>query len=426
MARNSSKTKENKSPKKGKGFFAIDRQTWTHVLDNFGMNEAIAYLVLAQGTGGDNSTTSWSINSLRTYTGIAYARGKPAIERLIDAEVIRHAVGHSIAKPRYKLLTWAEIEPRSYARQVAALTDHERLIFSRLPAAGKGKYQLATLNSLQTRGLVKEVDYHRFERVEPAAAGAPDPIWLPNTVVTGTDSGEEPPLRWLRSDDIWTLRLFVDLYHAHNLRDDGGVARGVLWNNYDKKQIGEQGIFNIWAFKSTTTELNWSADPFTKHKRRQKIVGQDHPVWSDIRRLEEYGLLSFVPHLWESDSAQAEIIHPYGIKGIGGEPIEINLGDAAHRAGLFMGSEYQIQQAINEGYRHFAPIKKQYPNVQLFGMARLTYRPHTKRTSDWYAELQGASARWVRTHQELSQKAEIARRASPVKSVIYHSEYASR
>jgi hypothetical protein len=38
-------------------FFAIDGRIWAN-LPSVGMNEAVAYLVLAQGTGGNNKATS--------------------------------------------------------------------------------------------------------------------------------------------------------------------------------------------------------------------------------------------------------------------------------------------------------------------------------------------------------------------------------
>jgi hypothetical protein len=38
------------------GFFAVDRRAWALVC-GLGMNPAVAYLVLAHGTGGDNRTS---------------------------------------------------------------------------------------------------------------------------------------------------------------------------------------------------------------------------------------------------------------------------------------------------------------------------------------------------------------------------------
>ena len=54
-----------------KGFFRIDRRTWAKVCE-LGMNPAVAYLVLACGTGKDHRGTSWSVQAaVKKYTAIA-------------------------------------------------------------------------------------------------------------------------------------------------------------------------------------------------------------------------------------------------------------------------------------------------------------------------------------------------------------------
>ena len=54
----------------GKGFFRVDRRAWAKVCE-LGMNPAVAYLVLACGTGKDHRGTSWSVQAVQKYTGIA-------------------------------------------------------------------------------------------------------------------------------------------------------------------------------------------------------------------------------------------------------------------------------------------------------------------------------------------------------------------
>jgi hypothetical protein len=109
------------------GFFAIDRQTWGKTC-SLGMNEAVAYLVLAQGTAGNNRSTSWSTTSLKSYAGISWERGRAAIQRLIEAGIIRYAEKHSVQKPRYELLAWAEIATVEFDRQCAALSGYDCML----------------------------------------------------------------------------------------------------------------------------------------------------------------------------------------------------------------------------------------------------------------------------------------------------------
>lgn len=80
-------------------FFAVDRFGWVQACD-LGMNPALAYLVLACGTGADNRTTAWSAKAVSTYTGIAWPRARIAINQLETAGLSTKGSGK---KPRRKL-----------------------------------------------------------------------------------------------------------------------------------------------------------------------------------------------------------------------------------------------------------------------------------------------------------------------------------
>ena len=396
---------------KGSGFFAIDRRTWAEVC-GLGINPAVAYLVLAQGTSRNNRLTSWSVTSLRHYVGISWERGKPAIEQLIKAGIICHAPSHSKNKPRYDLPSWAEIFAANLERKRARLSESDQRFLAKLRNDGipaKKTFRLEQdLERMAGWGvLYRQGDDYRldFPPMEP------DVIWLPNTIVTGTDRGEESPVRRLRSGgDVWNLRLFVDLYHAHNLRDDGGISPGVILEKYERTLVGEQGIFNVWAFRQKQKFLTWTG-PFAVHEQRPKKTDENHLVWENLRQLEKNGLLTFVPHLWESDSKDAEVLHAYGIEGIGGEQVEIEIGQGAHLAGQAMVLDAKVDGL--SGY-YLAPVKNTLPNVQMVGVVRLTYRPHTSRTANWFADLNETAPRWIQIYRELRQKAEQSRQKTPV------------
>jgi hypothetical protein len=123
--------------------------------------------------------------------------------------------------------------------------------------------------------------------------------------------------------DVWAPRLLVDLYHAQNLRDDGGISARVLRHNFHKKHIGQQGTFTLWAFKPGSLTL-WLSGPLTAHEGRAQTADR-HVAWDTIEALQTHGLLSFVPHLWDNDTEQSEILHAYGLATYGGEPIEIDI-----------------------------------------------------------------------------------------------------
>jgi hypothetical protein len=310
-------------------FFAIDSRIWARVID-CGMNEAATYLVLACGTGGDNRTTRWSCQAVHRYSGIAWSRAKAAIENLVRAGFVRLGNESTKDRPRYELMPH-----------------------------GKNKFEIT----------------ENF-------------IWLPNTIVTGTGSGESSPLARIRgAGEKWTLRLFVDLYAAQNLREDGGIHPGTLCEPYERKEVGERGYYTIWAFRPKPLQLHWNG-PMVAHRNRLQEKGKDKPLWESIGLLRRMGLLEFIPHLMESDSPQAEPIHPLGVGRKGEEQVEAEIGAAADAAGRAMCPEWAVQQAEGDGFELFCPVPRTLPLVQLLGVPRLRYRPHTKRTAAWYANLQ--------------------------------------
>jgi hypothetical protein len=130
-----------------------------------------------------------------------------------------------------------------------------------------------------------------------------------------------------------------------------------------------------------------------------------HPVWASIGLLENMGLLSFIPHLFENDSPDAEIHHPYGIGTKGEDPIETEIGEAAEAAARAMCPEWIIENAENEGFEYFCPVSRTMPNIEMIGVARLLYRPHTSRTAAWYAQLQQFGTTWIDRYQELAARA---------------------
>jgi hypothetical protein len=312
-------------------FFAIDRRNWAKACD-CGINEAAAYLVLACGTGRDNRTTSWSCEAVHKCTGLVWSRGKQAIESLCRAGLIGRAEAHTRQQPRYEVLP--------FIPSGKAVTDQNDEL-----------------------------------------------IWLANAIVTGTSAGEMSPVYRLRSaGDGWALRLFVDLYHAQNLREDGGISPRMLWLNFERKNLGESGIYNLWGFKAGNKSLRWTG-PFNSHRKRSGPA-ENHPVWASVGLLEQMGLFTYVPHLLENDSLQAEIIHPLGIGGNGEEPIETEIGEAARAAAKRMCAKWVTQRAEHEQFEILCPVERTLPNVQLAGIARLRYRPRTTLTGGWFANLQ--------------------------------------
>jgi hypothetical protein len=66
-----------------------------------------------------------------------------------------------------------------------------------------------------------------------------------------------------------------------------------------------------------------------------------------------------------------------------------------------MALDRKVEKAEEDGYCYLAPVKNTLPNVQMIGVGRLTYRPHTKRTSGWFADLSQTAPRWTQSYKEL-------------------------
>jgi hypothetical protein len=374
-----------------------------------GLNEAVGYLVLGCGTGHNNSLTSWSTKAIMQYAGLGWNRAKAALTRLIDNGFILRTENHTTEKPRYRLETYANLATK---KPPADPEYYEMELLAEI-ASGKQPTNKAGRNRaerLRQRGLLVRDAEGVYKLPPPGAEDSSDNlIWLPNAIVTGTSGEDEPPVRRLRSAGcVWTLRLFVDLYQAQNLRDDGGISPNVIRQNFERRKIGEQGAYTVWGFKLKNLTL-WYAGPFAPHEFRQKAKPEDNiPAWDSEHLLQRMGLLSFVPHIFENDTNAAEPIHVYGLGETAEDPIEEEIGSEADQAARAMCLPSKVEEAEEEGFQYFCPVLNTKPNTQMIGVARLTYRPHTKRTKAWFAELQETAPVWIETFQELAEKSEIA------------------
>jgi hypothetical protein len=281
------------------GFFAVDSRVWAKACQ-LGMNEPVAYLVLARGTGRDNRTTMWSVESVERYTGISRHRAAAAVKNLQAKDLTRLLRGGT--KPKYELIPFGELsgnDPRP------GLSYYEQMAVDRVQRGLKLSRNLHG----QARGAAKKgwlVENQGEFTIAPPPEILPDLIWLPNELVTGAAS-EIPPLELLRqTQDTMALRLLVDLYHAHNLREDGGVTRRLLYEEYERHDVGGQGELAVCGFRSKHLSARWEG-PIAPHRDKDN---DGKNLWRRVNQLRELGLLEFVPHLVESADESGEISPP--------------------------------------------------------------------------------------------------------------------
>src|SRR5215469_4730690 len=222
---------EDAKPRDVRGnFFQIDPRTWGVICNTQSIAAAASYLVIAQGTVGTSRKSSWSAKSIEMYTGLHRSRAKKRIEDLLNAGFLKLDEKSTKSRPRYEVVSFHEFEEHDWPRRVANLNSYQAYMFERLqqgPQSPTKKEQKATYYELVNLRLAE--DWDGVFHVASAPTKAPQFIWLPNALVTGTDAGEQSPVRLLRGlNDMMALRLLVDLYQAQNLSADGGISREVV------------------------------------------------------------------------------------------------------------------------------------------------------------------------------------------------------
>jgi hypothetical protein len=354
--------------RKTKGFFSIDRGAFRCAAIG-GLNSAVAYLVMARGTGPDNRETQWSVNAIERYKGISRPNAKKAVADLLDRGIWKKTREGN--HPIYEAVPGNEIPGGPFTgveRAAIAAIRHGEAVRDESKAA---------VEALKARGIIRERNaggrkQALLELDEAAITALIEPlsIWLPNALVDGA-AGEVPPIDLVRQTrSLPALRLLVELYAVQFLPNYGGVPREMLWVTYDRLKIGERGPFVVWGFRKKQVSASYIlARPFFTGKiiRRgdgtRLDAGWDDSFWPAVDILETVGLIQRVGMLLDGDDPEAEIIHPYGVNG--GERAECELAHTAHKAAVGMVTERQLERAELEGYPHLVTVQKHIVNATL-------------------------------------------------------------
>jgi len=372
-------------------FFAVDRRVWARCCE-LGLNPAVAYLVLACGTGRDNRTTAWSVNAIENYTSIGRKRAGEAIQQLIKSGVVTKEETNS--RPRYVIADAREIP--GCEGHSAHLADVEQWVLEFLdgesiqsvPAKDPARGNWPTTRprevvaGLMLKGLIEYTRKDGFKpaRVLDAEQDKPDWIWLPNSIVVRAKQ-EVPPLERLRQrHDVDALRLFVELYHAQSLADDGGLHHRLVRQEFGRRKLAAAGHLIFYSFEpgSVVGPYQW---PFARLSPEIVDAEPKNRIWDVWSSIRELGLLERVEHLVESPTEDGEIIHPCPEET--GTDTETALGRAAFDFTYERGNEIIKGRMGNE---RILAVSDNFPNVQMVGIYRLRYRPHTRATAAWNAK----------------------------------------
>lgn len=229
-------------------------------------------------------------------------------------------------------------------------------------------------------------------------------IWLPRAVVEGVGNEVAPVMKLRQTQDVMALRLFVELSSGQNLREDGGISTKIIYRHYERNKAGQQGAYTVWEFTRSTGYVKWATD-ITKPHRREQFTKEEREAGSNagvdfFRRLdwiESLGLIEWVPYLFESQDG--EPMHPFAWNGL---PVERELYKAATEAAADMLTEGQLEHRTGM----LAPVPNHVAEVQLIGVARLRYRPHTNMTAAWWANHQSVCEGFAATYRQLCKRPE--------------------
>jgi hypothetical protein len=378
-------------------FFAFDHRSFTEAC-KLGLNAAVAYLVIARG---GYTKSFWSVDAIERKTGMGRIRAKAAIAKLTDAGMLTRERGGT--RPQYGIVA-------AHALPQLALSEDQRKL---LEALGEGKSvrpKRSAADDLVRRGFL-EKHWNGGYSIKSGAADllSPEPqhIWLPNAIVDGA-ADEPPPLALLRQmQDIRKLQLFVALYDNNDLPNSGGVSRNVLYQEHTVSKVSQRGALTIWGFDGAARTSSAGGSPLPRPFR----TGVKHETYSDtgfpdfweaLNCFQSCGLLTFIPHVFESDKPDAEVLHAYPIKDAGCEPWELEVATAAHAAGIVCIPASQQEWAAQLG-RHLLALPSSLNDLAVIGIARLRYRPRTRMTAAWFAITKERCGKWVQEYQKVAE-----------------------
>jgi len=405
---------------KAPGFFAVDRGAFRCAAVG-GLNAAIAHLIMARGTARDNRTTQWSVHSIEQRTGIS----RPNAARAV-ADLVKRGIWKKVRDgkhPIYEAVLGNQVPG-------GAFTAAEQAAIAAIRAGDDPPNEsTAAVIALVARGIVEQIalpslrrkrrSYSNYYPASPtpsapykldqaaiAALTEPLAVWLPNALIDGA-SDEVPPVELIRQTrSLAALRLLIELYAVQFLPNYGGVPRELLKVVFERAKVGEQGPFVVWGFrpKHMITGLGL-ARPFltgeisTRDDGARLDAGWDASFFPAVQILTDLGLVEKVGMLLDGSDNEAEIIHPYAIRG--GEPAERELAATAELAAQTMLTEGQLTWSQDEGY-HLVPVRKHIANAAVVEVFRLRYRPHTKATSAWYGLMQQTTAEYLNQYRALT------------------------
>ena len=217
-------------------------------------------------------------------------------------------------------------------------------------------------------------------------------LWLPNALIDGVGGAASPVARLRQTQNVDYLQTFIELYGLQDLAGDGGLPRSLIRTPFTREHVCDAGQFKVYGFQSKGVATCNTTGPLARFHEKVKPSG-DWRVWTFLTMLRNMGLLEVVHYLAEGESADAELLHP-----LTGDADALAVRDAAYSA---MDSLPEWVAHRGEEYDYVLPVIRDIPAPGVWGVHRLTFRPHTKLTAAWWAQHKAACERFTRIYNAI-------------------------
>lgn len=365
-------------------FFVIERRIFHQACD-LGLHPAIALLVLVRFSDGTNRRTKASVHAVEKHTEIGRSAARDAIHALARAGIVIPWGPRTL--PRYTIASEGDLpDPRG------TLSERRRSILGRATSGGALKpAERRLLGEMENEGWVQRLG----TRYVALPRDSSEPIWLPNELIDGIAGAPSPVDRIKQTGKALALRLFIDLYTVHRLEEWRGVSPDVLKVCYDevfRRQVGAVWVSG-WKRASPAFVANLESDIVAPHVTGKGPERSASMLFEHLRKLEDLGLLTFVPHAVDNDNVA---IYPcpqeFGRISSMILPAERELGELVRDAAI------RMLAGDSRSLPHDALITivpRHMDEAKLVGIARLHFRPKTAATAVWYSDLNQGCARWI-------------------------------
>ena len=334
-------------------YFAID-QAQFHKAVAKGLNEAIAFLILARGSDKKNIKTQWSVNAVEHYGGIGRSRAHTAIKALIAAGLVKQTrVGK---RPSYNMVLTKEPKrvwlPNTL---IDGTIKQEKPPIVKLRETGEvGPLHLfidlySCQDLAEDGGIPRTVFYHNYKRV---SAGYADKYQIWGFVREGVTHALPHEV----TKPHWTKRK--------------GESEDPIWKHLTTLQwLGlVEETTNLYESSEDTSEL---IHVYGDRLKLEEKVGAGEELTS-LESLESLGLLAHAA--------------------------------AVGMISLEQGARACVELSTTEDLLHLAPIERHFSDPTMVTTYRLYYRPKTAKTSKWMATLGKKKALYTRRYTDLYRK----------------------